>query len=390
MAIPSQHSSQGFTVSYFDRLPKEGAWLGDLDISVQNWRHEIAAFGGYESASFEISDHEEDLEDWILNGLFRPIIVKDHYLTTIWEGFVDSITINQAGLSVTHGPVSQIANRVFAIYSGVDTSVYPPQIGVRKRTPTQNNTVSQSSWGIWPLVLSLAGVSDANADQLVSMYLSEHGHPEINSNFSFSGAEISLTVNCIGWMKTLKYPFNYTTSSGTVTISSRIAQVLNANPNSGWISTDYSRITTNATAVPQFENDDQLASEHLRGLTAMGDAAFTRYLLGVYEDRKVVYGPVSSQIDYTLELRDPKRQVFDASGSLVAPWKIQPGKWIFFSDFIPGLGSPFADFHLDPRLLRVETIQFDMRTPYAVQFTGGISSQYEQRSARLGLRGSEV
>lgn len=390
MPIPSQYSSSGFTISYYDLLPKGGSWLGDMDISMQNWRHAISAFGGFESASFEITDKRSVLQDWILNGLFRPIIVKDNYLTTIWEGFIDSITINQAGLSVTHGPVTQIQNRIFAIYSGVDTSVYPPQVGVRKKTPTQNNLSSQAIWGIWPFILSLAGVSDANSDQLVSMYLQEHGEPEKNSNFSFSGNEISLTINCVGWSNVLKYPFNYTTNSGTVAIDARIKQVLAASPNSGWISSDYSRITANTTAVPQYENDDQLALEHLRGLTAMGDASLQRYVTGVYEDRKVVYAPVSSQIDYTLELGDPKRQVFDSGGNLIPPWKIRPGSWIFFSDFIPGLGSPFTDFKKDPRMLRVETIQFDMRTPFAVEFTGGTTSNYEQRSARLGLRGASA
>jgi hypothetical protein len=390
MAIPSQWSSENFTISYYDRLPKGGAWLGDLDISAENWRHTISAFGGFTEASFEIMDSEAVLEDWILNGLFRPIIVKDHYLTTIWEGFIDSITINQAGLTVTHGPITQIANRVFAIYSGIDTTVYPPRIGVRKITPTQNTLLSQAEWGIWPQILSLAGVSDANSDQLVSMYLAEHGHPEINSNFSFSGGEISLSVSCTGWFNTLKYPFNYTTSSGTVAINTRMQQILAAHPNSGWLSTDYSNIAVNATAVPQYENDDQLAIEHLRGLTAMGDGSAERYILGVYEDRKVFYGAVSEQLDYTLELGDPRRQLYDSSGSNIAPWKVRPGKWVFFSDFIPGLGSNFDDFHADPRMLRVETVEFDMRTPFAVQFAGGISSQYEQRSARLGLRGAEV
>jgi len=390
MPNPSQHSSQGFTISYFDRLPKGGSWLGDLDISVQNWRHEINAFGGFDQASFDITEKEEVLQDWILNGLFRPIVVRDNYLTTIWEGFIDSITINQSGLSVTHGPMTGIANRIFAIYSGVDTSVYPPQIGVRKKTPTQNDLASQADWGVWSSILSLAGVSDSNADQLVSMYLQEHDHPEVNSNFSFSSEEISLTVNCVGWVNTLKYPFNYTSASSLVAIPDRMIQILNANPNTGWINTDYSRLTANTTQVPQYENDDQLAMEHLRGLTAMGDASLQRYIFGIYEDRKAIYEPVSSQIDYTLELGDPKRQVFDSGGNLIAPWHIRPGKWVFFSDFIPGLGSPFDEFHKDPRMLRVESVNFDMRTPFAVQFTGGITSQYEQRSARLGLRGTAV
>lgn len=390
MAGESVYSSDGFSVSYYDRLPRGGAWLGDFDIALQDWRHSIVAFGGFDTASFELSETVPIMEDWIQNGLFRPVVVKDNYLSTTWEGFVNSITINQAGLSVTHGPVTSIANRVKAIYSGIDTSVYPPQIGVRKQTPTFNNTVSQEEWGIWWEILSLAGVSDNNADQLVQLYLNEHGHPEINSNFNFSGEEISLTINLIGWYNVLKYPFNYTSNSGLVEISTRLQQVLAASPNSGWISTDYSGIVENTTEVPQYENDDQLALEHLRGLTVMGDSTFKRHILGVYEDRKVIYGPVSDQIDYTIELGDPHRRVFDASNSVVAPWRIRPGSWIFFNDFIPGLGSPYDDFTTDPRMLRVETVQFDMRTPFAVQFTGGTSSLYEQRSARLGLRGMEV
>lgn len=390
MAQASAYSSQNFSVSYYDRLPRGGGWINNLDISLQDWRHSISAFGGFDTASFSLPESQIILDDWLANGLFRPIAVFDNYLDSIWEGFVDSITANQAGLSITIGPVTEIANRIFAIYSGVDTSVYPPQIGVRKRTPNFNNLISQADWGIWWKILSLAGVTDANADQLVGMYLSEHGHDEKNSNFNFSNEEISLTVNCVGWSQTLNYPFNHVDTGGDIAINDRIKEILAAHPNPGWISSDYGLITPNSITVPTYESDDQLAIEHLRGLSAMGDINNLRYTFGVYEDRKAVYEPVSQQIDYTIELADPRRLVLDSAGAVVQPWKIRPGKWIFFSDFLPGLGSPYAEFHLDPRMLRVETVQFDMRTPYAVQFSGGISSKYESRSARLGLRGTEV
>lgn len=385
----SAFSSKGFSVSYYEQLPRGGAWLGDLDVAILDWRHTISAFGGFESASFSLSESQVALEDWIQHGLFRPIIVHDSSLDPVWEGFIDSITVNQAGLSITIGPVTRLANRVFAVYSGVDTSVYPPQIGVRKKTPTFNNTQSQADWGIWPEILSLAGVTDANADQLVSLYLQEHNNPEVSSNFSFSNEEISLSVSCAGWYKTLTYPFNYTAASGNISISNRIQQVLAANPNN-WLSTDYSAISANTTTIPLYENDDQLAMEHIKGVTAMGDEHVERHMFGIYKGRQAVYDHVSSEIDYTIELADPLRQILDSGGSVVSPWRIRPGKWIFFSDFIPGLGIPNTDFHKDLRLLRIESVQFDMRTPYATQFTGGINSSYEARSARLGLRGTEV
>lgn len=385
----SAFSSQEFSISYYEPLPRGGSWLGELDVNVQDWRHNISAFGGFDAASFSLSESQVATDDWIRNGLFRPIVVYDNYLDPVWEGFVDSITINQAGLSITLGPVTAIANRVKAIYSGVDTSVYPPQIGVRKQTPTINNTVSQSEWGIWWEILGLAGVTDANADLLVDMYLTEHGHPEISSNFSFGAEEISLTISCVGWHRSLSYPFNHTAASGTITISDRVKQVLAANPNN-WISTNVSEIASNSVPIPLYESDDQLAIEHLRGLSAMGDISNNRHLFGIYQNRQAFYGPASNEIDYVIKLSDPRRNILDIGGSVVSPWRIRPGKWIFFSDARTGLGIPSSDFHRDLRMLRIEAVQFDMRTPYAVQFTGGISSKYEQRSARLGLRGTEV
>lgn len=390
-SIGSNFSSQNFTIAYFERLPKGGNWRGNLDVSIQDWRHTINAFGGFDTASFSLAESQIALDEWVQDGLFRPIVVYDNFLDSVWEGFVDSINVNQAGLSITLGPVTDISNRVFAIYSGVDTSVYPPQIGVRKKTPTINSASSQSDWGIWHKILSLAGVTDANADQLVSMHIQERGHPEISSNFSFSNEEISLTINCVGWHRTLTYPYNYTTpGTGTITISDRIKAVLNAHLNPGWISSDHSEIASNTSAVPLYENDDQLANEHIRGVTAMGDANNIRHYFGIYSNRKPVYGPGSSEVDYTIEISDPKRLILDSGGSIVSPWRIRPGKWIFFSDFLPGLGPTFSDLHRDPRMLRIESVQFDMRTPYAVQFSGGLSSKYDMRSARLGLRGTEV
>lgn len=388
MPAKSAYSSQTFKISYYDRLTKSGLWLDDVDISLESWQHSISAFGGFDSASFSISDSKEAMEDWLQNGLFRPIQVHDNNLELIWEGFVNNITLNQAGLSISNGPVTSIANRVYAIYSGVDVSVYPPEIGVRKKTPTFDNTLSQDEWGIWFEILSLAGVTDSNADQLIEMYLTEHNQPDSNGNFSFSGGDISLSMECLGWSKTLNYPVNITDSSGLVDISTRIQEIILAQPND-WISDNFTEISDNTSTVPYYENDDQLALEQIRGLVAMGDADYNRHLFGVYENRQATYAPHSDQIDYVIELSDPRQLVKNAAGAVIDPWQVRPGKWVFFSDFMPNLGPP-SDFYRDPRMLQIEQVQFDTRTPFAIQLVGGHTSKYEQRSARLGLRGMEA
>lgn len=387
----TRFQSRNFNIAYYDRLNFGGSWLGNLDVSVQNYRHAISAFGGFDTAQFELIDTQNVLNDWILNGLFRPIVVTDDSLDVAWEGFVNSITINQGGLDVTIGPVTSLANRVFSIYSGVDTSVYPPQIGVRKKSPTINDTASQATWGIWPEIVSLAGVTDSNADLLISMYMQEHKDFDKDSNFSFGGNNISLTISCVGWYQTFNYPYNYTANTGgTVDLSERLKDIISAQPNSGWISTDYSRISPNSVPVIKYVNDDRISMEYFRGYTAMGDASNNRYYFGVYEDRQAVYSPISTQIDYYVELSDPLQQILDATGAVVPAWRVRPGKWVFFNDFIPGLGAPFADLRADPRALLIESFQFDMRIPFAAQFTGGKNSRYEQKSAKLGLRGTAV
>lgn len=336
-------------------------------------------------------DTQVVFDDWMANGLGRSVVVNDDTLSPMWEGFVNSITVTKGGLSLTVGPLTDIANKVFATYSGVDTSVYPPQIGVRKKTPTFSNLDSQQVYGVWPEVLSLAGVTDSNADQLVSMYLKEHGHAERNSNFSFgSTSHSSLSVECLGWYNTLKFPFNSTLTSGTVEVSTRIQEILTAQVNPGWVSADYSNVQANATLIKRYQNDDRLALEYIRGYTAMGDANNNRWLFGVYEDRKAYYYPVSNQIDYQIFLTDPKQTILDANNAIVPAWRVRPGKWAFFADFMPGLGAPYSDYHQDPRMMLIENINFDIRVPIELQISAGHNSRYEQKSAKLGLRGIDV
>lgn len=368
-----------------------GGWLNSLDVKIQNWRHTISAFGGFDTADFDLIESPAVIHDWICNGLARPVVARDETLSVMWEGFVDSITVTQGGLSIVHGPVTSIANRIYAIYSGVDTSVYPPVIGVRKRTPTINSLKSQQDWGIWPFILSLAGVTDANADRLVDMYMQEHDHPEVSSSFSFGGNNIQVSIQCKGWHHTLKYPYTDVSVSGTIAVSTRMKGILTAQPNTGWVSLDYGRIQENTTPVKAYEEDDRPAIEHLRGLTAMGDSNNNRWIFGVYEDRKAAYEPVSRIIDYRMNLSDPRSGVLDSSDASIPTWRLRPGKWVFFQDFLAGMGAvDINNLHLDSRLLQIESVQFDIRVPTEIQFNGGNSSRYETQSARLGLRGTDV
>jgi hypothetical protein len=168
-------------------------------------------------------------------------------------------------------------------------------------------------------------------------------------------------------------------------------QIILAQPNNGWVSADFSNMQVNTVPVIAYQNDDQLAMEQIKGYTAMGDALNNRWLFGVYEDRKPYHYPVVKQIDYLIHLRDSRWLIYDANHAVVPPWRVRPGKWAFFADEMPGLGAvDIANIEQDQRTILIEGVNFDIRVPIGFQISGGHNSSYEQKSAKLGLRGSDV
>lgn len=384
MTTGSAYQGRMFTLAYGGPLAQSGAWLGELSFSVADYAHTIDVFGGFKQASIRLSVNATEIEEWLEEGIGRTIEVYDDATSRVWEGFVNRLSLRSGGLEVTRGPLIDVANRLFAIYSTIDTSTTPPTPGERKITATVNDTASQGRYGIWPKVLSLAGATDASADQLRDTYLAEHKDPETTSNFAPPGSEPTLSLDCLGYVYALGYPYNQTAATGTVDVDAKMRAILAADPN-GWISTDYGRIAANTLAISQWENDNLTASALLKGLTAMGDAADNRYLFGIYEGRRAEYRRVSSTIDYTMELRDPSGAIRDAAGGEVSPWLVRPGTWMFFADFLPGRELDESDLRSDPRLLFVETVTF--QAPGGIQLAGGKVGTLSQRLAQLGLAG---
>lgn len=384
----SHWASAGFTLNIYQPLPQGGAFLTELSISAQDWRHTISAFGGFDVAEFTLVDTLPVLEEWLEQGIGRGITAYDEAGEVMWDGFVDSVSLRVAGLEVTRGPLTEVANRVNVIYSAIDTSTNPPTPGERKQTGTLNDLESWARYGVWPVNVSVAGVTDTNANILRSTYLAERKHPATTSHFIGGSEPPMLRVRCLGWIHTLTYPYNQTASSGTINLSTKIQNILSAQLNSGWISTDYSRITTNTLGVPSYENNDQTALALIKGLVAMGDVNARRYLFGIYDRRQAVYEPASSTVDYEMRLGDPGQMILDPAGAEVYPWRVRPGRWIFFSDFLPGRAPTPDKFREDPRMLFIESVTFAL--PHGVQLQGGRAETFSQKLAQFGLAGASA
>ena len=382
MNLVSTVSSLEYTVEVREPIPFGDAHLADIQ-DATDWSHTISTFGGFDTASFSVTDYPSVLEDWFENGIGRHILAYDQDNVLFWEGFVDSVALSIGGLQVTRGPLMDIGNFVSLDFASFDFGYTPPIPGIKKNTGTADNFDSQERYGLVYKLLSATGVTDANALQLRDTYLSENQEPSITSTFNFGADDFLLTVDCKGFLHWLNYPYN-NVSPGFTNISTKLADVLGDDPNS-IISTDYSDITTNAAIVPFWDIDDAIAKDVVKELVAQGDASNRRYVFGIYDGRKAYYAPVPTTVDYFMSLRDISRKVYDPAGSAVHPWRIRPGKWIKFTDFIPGFIARRDDLRLDPRNLFIESIEFS--APNSFNLTGGKTTKLKQKMARLGLSG---
>jgi hypothetical protein len=375
------YKSEALTLSVYRPLVQGGEYLFDWRTSVSSWQHEIRALGGYWSASASQADSLTRAEEWLADGLGRHVEVHGEALNLIWEGFVNSVSIDVGGLNVTRGPLLNLANKVKLLYSTIDTG--DGGFGARASTAYAEDATSQARYGVIHKILSAGGLSQANAEQIRDTYLAQNKTPETTSRFTLAGQDnVRLSIELLGYvhMQTI-YPFASSTT-GDGNLSTRLAAILDDDPNHLFSSANAS-IATNTVQVSQFENDDPTAWDAIKSLVAMGDANDARYLYGVYGNRRAVYEAAPNTYSYRREIA-ASGDIETIVGGTVKPWAVKPGRWLLFPDFLVGRSQP-ADLRNDPRALFIERVVFSL--PRGLQLDGSKVSTVEQKIARLGLMG---
>jgi hypothetical protein len=300
----------------------------------------ISATYGYDTCRFTLRGDMDDLRTWFRAGLVRDIIWRSPNGRVIWNGYIRSMSLQDGGLSRSKS-IAQMANRIYYVYTSLDTSTNPPTVGEQK-TITVNDTASQDAYGIKTETISGGQIDDTAAAVEANTYLTELARIRIDEQMVFgSGQPPSLTVNCAGYAHMLNW-WNYsqTVSSGDANISTIIAAVLAADPNSV-ISTSATNIDTNATQAAQYYNGDRPAWRVISDLAARGGAANNRWIAGVYENRALVYkqaetidtrwNPDSSNkyLSYQKNPTDPGDRVFDEAGREIEPWDARPDRLFY-------------------------------------------------------------
>ena len=356
-----------------------------LTQQVEQYQHTIQAVGGYWSAQFTIKGDRKLADDWLQDGLGRHIEVYDGSLTRIWEGFVDKLVVNYGPLSVTQGPLLDIANRVSMTYSTIELDEDDnPVVGTRVTTDEYNDTDSQDAWGIIPKLLSSGGLQDGWAEGIVQTYLAENAQPEVSKSFrTGSMLDTSVTAHCKGYVHWLNWPYNNLVG-GAVDADEKVIAVLGDSPNVAWLAISTEHIDENTLDVSGWENQNNLAWNVIKDTVAQGDTGNDRWIFGIYADLEAYYQAAPTTIEYQQRLSQPKPVIENVGGDEVYPWNVLPGKWLMFPDFLIGQAAEL-DLADDPRCMFIETVKFT--APQGLDLTGGKTDSLDAVLARMGLSG---
>jgi len=252
----------------------------------------IQASGGYWSFSITIPDSQIDIEDWIINGLERNIVVYNDADVVIWEGFVNRVTANLAGLSVTRGPLLDIGNRLSVTYAKQE--VVGSEIVTTQNLTTiiADSSTSNLKYGIFEKIVGAGTVwEDTQADEIRDTWLAERAEPEMSKQFVGGANPPSVTIECLGWVHFLgNYVYNADEVGVGLNVSIEASDKLiniidgdpfmvafNGDPNGLFDADGNGEIADNAMLFARWEDQNTTAWGLIKDIVSAGSIAGDRY-----------------------------------------------------------------------------------------------------------------
>lgn len=350
------------------------------------YQHELRADGGYYACEFSLAGTQQELEDWFENGLGRDVTVYNPALETIWEGFVNEVALELGPLSVSRGPLLEVANIISGAYTPLNTTVSPPVAGLRATYAAVTDLASRNTWGPFVRQLSIGQCSAAEAAQYVNSILAQDAWPKTTHRLSSSGGGQKVTLRCAGYVRLLEAePYIATGVTGTINVSDKVADVLAGVAfNTLWTNTAISQNTRQVTA-DEPTNNGRPAWEIIKGCLSYGDINYNRYTFSVGANRRATYAVIPSTVAYYRRLSDPGGRILTAGGDTVDPWDVKAGLWLFYTDFLVGRPQITA-LRRDPRNMFIETCVWRAPDP-APTLTGAKYTTVPYQIARQGLSG---
>jgi len=329
------------------------------------YRHTIAAVGGFDTASFSLAISRAKAETILSNRLgCRVHIYRDNPVVPIWEGFISRGTINAGGVLYTRS-LDEMTNRVSGIHSNATAS--PTYV------TAADNLSSQEVYGIKQGSPDNTTQRSGSANNLRDTILSQKAYPQSSILFNTGGGGSSLTLECLGYYHWLNWGVPFSTSATTRDISAYSVNgviqqmfVTDPYPNADFIDTTLATVLKNPKYVEEIAvNSDQVNMQGgnatywdvLARYCEVGDG-ITPFVAGVTPTqtdgtRKLYFKAANLGTEYLIHTKDAR--VRTIGGRRVAPYLVRPDRMALIADLNVGIDTDDGD----PRLFYVSQVDYD-------------------------------
>lgn len=313
---------------YINRLP------------AYNYRHTIAAIGGFDTASCDIAVRSRDEGQQFLDQYLgnRVAFYVDNPVEPIWEGFINRMTFSAGGVDYSIG-LDQMANLVRVIYTTAASS--PATTQSAAATATTKSTYSQSIYGIKEEQVDMGlMVGGTGATILRDTVLAQRALPK-SSILPGSGGGL-LHIEFLGFYHTLMWETFRQAVTGAVQLGAFVDTIIGGigNGTTFFDNTDTILTIANTNTIDQATVKGETVWDVLMKIAEIADAT-KYYVMGVTPTdfqtgtRRFYYDQATNDITYTARQADGLR-IRNLYGQLVPPWTVRPDTGVRVSDMLIG------------------------------------------------------
>lgn len=324
-------------------VPSTAIQVDNLGGRFDSYEHTIRATGGFETCTITLTVDLDEAIEWLENGLMRSLVVYGPDATTLWEGYLETVTM-QAGQETRSRSVRELYNRVVVHYT--------TSLGVALITATDENTDSRNRYGIKartdsPSTPATSTSAAALRDRILAQYKDPPAIPTTQVATGDLGT-VQLTLQFVGWYETLGWLTIGSTGNPSTSSSSTTGQIISMLPDiaigNNFLSTSTAQIASSGVSDTEYIAPDTPYRTKFEALLSIGNSTGQRLAYGVYEDR-VFYvtqwaGATPTTIHYRRSITDAR--LYDEDQGEVELWEARPDRMyevVEFLDVSPGTTS---------------------------------------------------
>lgn len=298
-------------------LGNAGTLGGDsLSPHIVRVSYSAAEAGGCASLDVELSitDYVADNAQRIIGGEISLYIDGEE----IWTGLVNEIDVQRRGISLTWGPLMQMATRIKGEYNTPSYNTTPPIPGVATDTGWVSPTIP-TPFDLLDEIVSLGEMTTTDADNRAQTLVNQKS--QIPYAFAVSRSnQNGAFLRCVGWFNWLdKQYYSYTAGDASIAASAKLRAAMP-------FVIDTSGIRETGATVTEYQ-EEETVKQIAENIAALSDSNNTRYVFGIGPGRRAYYR--ASGIGRYAETFGGN---FFRSGRMLAGHEVKEGTWVVLSD----------------------------------------------------------